>query len=455
MEKIKSNIKGFMHSQSFLFFVCSLLFALSLTFKIFFGDDQANAALLQNCSLLDIWEYDLGRYFTWASRVLVNFFANVLIVSPNIIWQICMGASMYIMMQSLTVIFKIRDKNSALFICFITMLLPWQIYKTAGWIAASATYFIAAAVGVAAFIPIARAYRNEKSSAAENIFCTLALIFAANIEQVMAVALGIYLIADIYFIAAKKFRPILGTQLLVCILSAVYTFLCPGNEVRNSLETPTWFPTFPQLDMIDKADIGLFSTLNSLFVSDIQPFVIAVALVLTYLGFRKYKDAFYRVIFVLPSALLILLGPAYDSFTANIFPFIQKDYAYVSEMGLITPDSAGSLSSVFGAALMLGILMLILVCVILISDSVFNLVSNILILGIGLASRIAIGFSPTVYASSTRTFSVLYFCMLVFAVKIFTENIRKQELSQRELSFLSVFFPIVIIFSFVNLVLIP
>ncbi len=455
MEKIKSNIKGFVYSQNFFYFVCSLLFALSLTFKSFFGDDQTNAALFQNSSLLDIWEYDFGRYFTWASRVLVNFFANVLIVSPNIIWQICMGASMYIMMRSLTVIFKIENKSSALFVCFITMLLPWQIYKTAGWIAASATYFIAVAVGVAAFIPIARAYRSEKTSVAENIFCTLALVFAANIEQVMAVALGIYLIADIYFIVTKKFRPILGIQLLVCVISAVYTFLCPGNEARNALETPTWFPTFPQLDTIDKIDIGLFSTLNSLFVSDIQPFVIAVALVLTYLGFRKYKDAFYRVIFVLPSALLILLGPAYDGLTVNIFPFIQKESANISEMGLVTPSNIGSLSSLYSIALMLGILMLILVCVILISDSVFNLISNIIILGAGLASRVAMGFSPTVYASSTRTFSVLYFCMLVFAVKIFTENTQKKDLSQRELSFFSILLPLVIIFSFVNLVLIP
>ena len=44
----------------------------------------------------------------------------------------------------------------------------------------------------------------------------------------------------------------------------------------------------------------------------------------------------------------------------------------------------------------------------------------------GLLSRIMMGFSPTVYASNTRTFELLYLCMAIVAIqvisKVFYEN---------------------------------
>ena len=41
---------------------------------------------------------------------------------------------------------------------------------------------------------------------------------------------------------------------------------------------------------------------------------------------------------------------------------------------------------------------------------------------LGLASRVIMGFSPTIYASSLRTFMPLYAVLMVLTVKVFTDN---------------------------------
>lgn len=453
MEKIIIKVKAFIKSEKLLYALCSLLFAAAFAFKRNFGDDLVQTELFRNKTILDIWNYDFGRYFTWSSRVLINFFANCLIVSPKILWQLAMGAAMFILMSSMAVIFNVKHKNGALYICFITMLLPWQIYNSAGWIATSASYFIPVAVGVMGFIPIAKAYRGEPSSVPEKILCAAAMIFAANIEQFMAVALGIYLVADIYFIAVKKLRPIMVVQFIICAASAAYTFLCPGNAMRSNLETARWFPSYPMFGTVDKSDIGLFSTLNSLFVSDIKLLTIAVSLLITVIGFKKYNDVFYRVIFALPTVLLILFGPLYG-IMSSVFPHINKDHAAVSANGLMTVENVDSIIPLFGFLLMLGMLMLIFVCIILISSDILQLASSAVILGAGLMSRAAIGFSPTIYASGPRTFSVLYMCMLVFAVKIYSENISEKDCSECKSSAVSTIMYLFIIFSFADLLLI-
>lgn len=459
MEGFKSKLKDFIKSEKFFYFICCLLFAISFTGKKEFSDDAIMVKSYNEnniTNIVDIFLDELSRYSSWSSRTLVNTVAGYMIIMPKVVWQISMGLAMYILMNSLSVIFKIKSKTGALFICFLSMLIPWEIYCTAGWIAASATYFITVAVGVAGFIPIAKIYRNEKVNAVECILCTLALIYVSNIEQGMAVALGIYLIANIYFIAVKKLKPILVTQLLICIISALYIFLCPGNQERTLNEIRRCFSSYPMLDKIDKADIGLFSTLNSLFISNINLLILAISLLITYIGIKKYNQAVYRTIFILPSAVLLLLGPLYDSLTVHLFPFFKTETMIVSQEGIVTPSTVNSISTFFSIFVMLGLLLLILLCVILISNDLIQMISSIVILGAGLMSRVALGFSPT-NAYSTRTFSVLYICMITFAVKIYSENLEaeNQELTGRKLSVYNVCLSTVIILCFINLIFIP
>ena len=190
------------------------LFFLIFSFARRFNDDIWPGNLYENGNVLQYWQHSLNAYTTWSSRLFVNF-----------IWLI--------LMYSLSKLFVKQNKKECNFmIACLVMLFPFQYMSEAGWIATMTTYLSPTAFGFLSLIPIKKFLDNEKFSWWEYILYTVALIYGANIEQMMVVILGAYVVAAIYFLTVRQFHFYWIIQFLLSIVSCLNTLWCPGNHFR-------------------------------------------------------------------------------------------------------------------------------------------------------------------------------------------------------------------------------
>lgn len=133
------------------------------------------------------------------------------------------------------------------------------------------------------------------------------------------------------------------------------------------------------------------------------------------------------------------------------FPHISGIYSEWSEYGLFTVDNAKGISAYAIYLILMIMLLSILLLIILVSNSIEDLIVYVTILALGLISRIAIGLSPTIYASGTRTFEVFYMCIIIVGVKVFAENIVVEKINAKTVNILEMMMVFSIVISFVEI----
>lgn len=450
--KCKLIIDKIIKSDVFIFIITAILFGIIISFSEVGGDDKTVLDRDNLSTVADCWNEDWGRWFTWSSRVIINFLSRSMIILPRYIWVIYMGISMFVLLNALSMLFVTENKKwNNLFIAFLVMLLPWEPLSTAGWIATTATYFGPLAFGIMALVPIKKEYYQEPIKWWKKFLYAIALIYGTNAEQMMVVALFCYLAAMVYFIVKKRYNCwYIWLMSIISVGALLNVLFCPGNAVRKIEEMRKWYPSFPMLDTIDKIDIGLFATLKYVFIDGAYLFIIIACILMTYIVWKKFDSYFYRIISLLPTCILIALGPFKEVITRCFPAFKYVSYGTLDE-GLITPDTAQSMLTFFQYLLMLLILGTIIITIILVSDTWSQLLVSLVIAISGLASRVAIGLSPTVFASSTRTYEMFFLCILMIGVQIFSQHIDPGKLGVKTIHILKTVMIMGMIFSFLEL----
>ena len=69
----------------------------------------------------------------------------------------------------------------------------------------------------------------------------------------------------------------------------------------------------------------------------------------------------------------------------------------------------------------------------LVSRKIIDFIIPMCILAFGFASRVAIGFSPTVYASGSRTFEVFFICIIMAGVYTISNSIEIERIDKRKI----------------------
>lgn len=407
-------------NNKLLYLVISIIFGVILAFSSSFGDDlylmHAN-----DISFIDSFNKALELTSTWSSRILINtliFFFND---NHIILWAISMAISMYALLYALDKLF-VKEKSvlCSLLIVTTVLLIPYNLLSTAGWISTTCTYFIPISLGFLSLIPIKKCLDNEEYKWYEYVIYGLALIFASNNEQVSVLILLAYIVSTIYFIINKKKSIFVYIELLLTILSFVYIVVCPGNWNRESSEVANWFPTYGMLNIFNKFDICFSTTMKWLFFEN--NFICIVCLILTILIFKKYKETTTRIISLFPTVITLVCGP-FKSIFELIFPYISNINNIISINGLLTAVNRGNLEVFTTYFIWVLLLVSILITVIKLADNFKTLLIVLVLLISGLASRFAIMFSPTIYASGYRTCLVLVVCVLVSVLVLLLEHL--------------------------------
>ena len=432
-----------------VFWCVSICFTIVFSFAKRFGDDLGSMRVIGG-AISDYWNKAIELYATWSSRVLVNFVLYIFTDRNPLLWALYMGVCAFILMYALSALFTNKgSKNANMIIAVLVTAYTFKDINTAGWIATTTTYFGPTAFGFLSLVPIKKIIKNEKFHQYEYLVYTLALIYAANNEQMMLVILGAYFIATVCFLCNKKFRGYLFFQLLLSVASCCFIITCPGNIVRKGVEI-RWFPTYGILDRIDKIDLGYSTTMKWLFFEN-NPFVLYILILFTVLIWKEYKSAVLRSVALFPVILLSLTGPlkpVADYAFPNLNELISDN---PSTYGLVTPENQGGVLQ-FSIYLIWAVL-IIIICIeiVMLSRDLKILLSSFVLLGTGLISRMIMGFSPTIYASKYRTCEVLAFCIIAVGCLIYSQYDQIDVFTKKEKKIINYSAQGLLFFNLINL----
>ena len=288
------------------------------------------------------------------------------------------------------------------------------------------------ALGLFSLIPIRKIWDGEKIKFWQYPIYIAALIFASNQEQACAILFGTYLLfAILMIIKNKKIHPFIVIQNILVIASLVFILTCPGNSVRTQTEIENQFNDFEMLTVLDKIGLGLTSTMG--VIIDKGNIVFAIMSILIAVNiFLNYKERLYRVVSLVPVFTILSLC-YFAKITTEIFPF------FGTLKGLITEEQV--MLTAVNCNNMLYVIPIILaaanfICItmsLLLMFKTLNKNTALLVFLVGLASRLIMGFSPTVFLSGERTMLFFEFAMIIVSILVWQEIIKKTDKSEKKI----------------------
>mgnify|MGYP005773661217 FL=1 len=357
------------------------------------------------------WGFLGDRWNTWSSRLGIEGLL-ILLVQVPVLWRILTAAiqlAVYRMLMDLSGCPKSSRISWVIFaVCFI---YPLPILYEAGAIATTLNYLWPFAAGLFPVVPVVRRFFGRKTGTARCLSSIPFLIFACFQEILCALLCIVFLAALLWqWFAERSISVYAGGCLAVCVAMVVLILVCPGNAARTAQETATWLPAYAEVTgLFAKLELGFSSMAKYLFLS-FNPFVSLFCLALALSVQFGDNKILHHLIGWVPFVFTTVFGLVGER-TGSLFGAVAWLRASVGELG--------TGFSVKAPLTMLPDLLfaLVLACILLALHFVIRDPKRywfcFFLLALGAASRMALGFSPTVWASGERTCTFLYICMSV------------------------------------------
>ena len=428
---MKEKVKKFLENGRGAIFA---LFLLELLLMIFITPNKYDdKTFLESVTGTTIFSYVGPRYFTWTSRFIIEYVLCGVLKISKYLWILLEAVMVALAGYSISRIFvKDNKKENNIMLLFMILVYPITIMNSAGWAATTINYMWPLATCLFALIPIRKIWDGEKIKFFEYPLYVLALIFAGNQEQTCAILCGTYILFTILMIIKnKKIHPFMIIQTILIIASIIFILTCPGNYVRNSEEIVDLFQDFEMLTFLDKLSLGFISTMGVIIKQGNVVFLMLTTLITIYI-FSNYKEKLYRIVAIIPLLSILLLSVT-KGITDSIFPFLASFRDLITkEQVMLTAANSNNLLNVVPLVFSYINFVCIALSILLIFKNLKNNIA-ILVFLVGLASRIIIGFSPTVFSSAERTMIFFDFSMIIVSILIWQELIKKNDKTDKKI----------------------
>lgn len=396
----------------------------------------------------DAAAYLAKRWNTWTSRVIIEgVMIHILDIDRFPLWKLLNCLLFLPLAWSVSRLSKkeagpCMDASYNWFITGLVLLYPYGYdMSTAGWASTTMNYFWPLVFGLMSIVPIRKLAGHEPLKWYDYAITVPLFLYAANAEQACVLLSAIYGVFFVWQLAVNKsFHPFFPAMLLLSMISIGIILKAPGNSLRGSAELRR-FMDYPMLTFCDKLDLALSSSLSQLICKPSLLFLF-FSLMLAAAVWVKYPDVLFRLVAAFPAACQLIFGIFAETAKAAC-----PDLALLTEMtgqGVITTENYILYKSYLPLYVMGGVVVCTLVSFYLIyhDDRPRTGLLSAFIFLLGLASRAMMAFSPTVWASNTRTgiylnYSVIFLCCFLY---IQLENKRQtQNFLKWLLGILSVF----------------
>ena len=419
------NGKNSFFKNYYMFFI---LFIVVLIF--FMKTTKANDDLIYSEYLVDrnLKQFLIFRYENWTSRLIIETIL-VLICSkvPYTIFCFLSSATYVIMTIILSKIFnKEQNKNINIFLCFLVLLYPLSHLGSAGYMATSVNYLLPLTCLFYSIYVVLQIINSEKISKISYIIAIITTLIACNMEQMCIVYVGYLFFAELYIIINKKSNKknwYLILLFAISIIELIFIAKCPGNSNRYNEEIENWYNEYVNYGLTSKIYLGIVPTAKDILNQKI--IFTTFTLFLMIYTFYKTKNKSLRALAVIDFSFFLVIGTL-KKLTASIFPNTNKIYNIIDDTGI--NGQLTDMPNLICLAMILFVSFTLIYLLYKVFDN--NLIYPLILFG-GFVSRLMMGFSPTVFASSSRTSIILYFSALVLSLIIYRELYNSKDIKNR------------------------
>lgn len=419
-QKKSNNQKLIIGAVLSVLIIC-LIYNMNIKLTGFKDDGDLFLRPLMNKFDGNYFSFLVNRYNTWSSRIIIEIFTLIGVKNP-MVWKLLNSIMMAI--AALLPMYLIKKGNevkstdlilsAALFFTF-----PMSFFSETGWVATTTNYLWVFSLGIVSIYPLIRYTRKEKELRWLTFTGIITTLYAANQEQMALILLTFTLILVlINWFNQQSIKPFI-VPVIVNIATLIFVLTAKGNDIRYQHELKNWFPDFEQLSFFKKVELGYSSTLRHLYF-DTQLTIItfvSVIFILTISSFIYRKRLSFVGLFGLipfPVSILFSLNSYFNG--RKVMNILNQFNQYGTTIQLNDPKS-------WIPDLILTILLFsTLLSVIYLLDYKANTYWPLLFMSAAVVSRLIMGFSPTVWASATRTYLFTY-CLLSskshFAVSLY------------------------------------
>ena len=423
---MKEKIKKFLNENGRL--AIFILFILEIFLMIFVTPNKYDDEyFIEQVTNKSIWSFVGPRYYWWSSRIIIEYALCLVLKISKYAWILIEALMVALAGYSISKVFIKDNKNeNTMMLIFMILIYPLDVMASAGWAATTVNYMWPLATGLFALIPIRKMWDGEKIKFYEYPLYTLALLFSGNAEQSCAILVGVYVLFSILMILKnKKIHPYMIIQNLIIIASFVFILTCPGNHARNDVEIERHFKDLGMLSILDKISLGLTSTIGLLIGKGNIIYAMLSLLVAVYVC-TNYKEKIYKIVSVIPLLSVVLCYFTLET-TVRFFPFLGFfNELLAKEQVMLTAANCNNLLYVIPVIFAFVNFISLGISILLIFKNLKNNVAIIVFLA-GLASRIIMGFSPTVFISGERTMIFFEFSMIIVSILVWQELIKKND----------------------------
>lgn len=193
-------------------------------------------------------------------------------------------------------------------------------------------------------------------------------------------------------------------------------------------EITTYYMDFGTLGLFDKISLGLTSTVNHLLINTNIVFFVFSLVSAVYI-FKKYKNNLYRAVALVPIVCCLVFG-VFKDIACRMYPYFGIFCETLSaQQAMLTPENYLDFINFIPLVLAFIVLGSMALNILLIFKDLKNNIA-IILYGLGVMSRVALGFSPTVFASTDRTFLFFEFALLIISILIWQEFLKETDKSQ-------------------------
>lgn len=413
--KARSNseniLGGFLKKNYYVFFIVLFYSVFHFFIKPDYWDDATYMKDLGRFGY-NIFTYTSYRYHAGSSRIFVEICLSIIAALPNIIWKIAdvlMIALLYLQLDYFSeYALFVKGKGRATLLALLVCAYPFSAMASAGWMATTTNYLWVLALGMYAINRIVKVAVYQKTlSAAEHVCMVLAILYSASYELMAAILFLAVTAAIVYQRVKKEKTPfILWVVMAIVILLLVYIACCPGNRNRILSDAENWMPEYFQLYILDKIRMGMVTAFLH-FVSIPSAIFFLFSCLCFWGTVFKTKEVYKRVIALFPAVIDIFWSTYY------LLSYFRGENVMTYQAPAPLLGGADTLEQI-ALLITFTVWLAAVICALR-----WNFEENrtfwccLLLLGVGCAPELIIGFTPTVIASMLRTTIYLYLVMIL------------------------------------------
>lgn len=361
----------------------------------------------------------VGKRWNDSGRVLTDAVAWVSCFLPSKLWKILDIVVIAAVVWMLRYLFTEENRvGNTLLACAAFLLFPFEILSTAGYIATIANYLYPFFTMLVIFTAIKQKSIRERTALWMYPLVILSVIYTTNQDQYaisLIFFLTMLLIVSFKNESLRKVRNLLWLEEIAAILGYAALYFAPGHRFRMNTYG-TWIADYAQWTVGEKLFHGYTATVAYLYYRQIPLLTVFFVLLFLVAASRKEKRRGAVLFTAFPLGVNLLLK-ATDIDLLQPLPTVALG---MPELGTL---SEGKNAVLFILTILLTVSVFIGVW--LAVDTAWRKYTILILLFMGAGSRMAMGFSETLYGSSYRTYSFLLFCVVISVILLMQELHRK------------------------------